>query len=273
MKQPIALGSVQETLLITLYGRALEAKSGGTLLGDPRAVEIVQALDYDFRRFADEAQVLGAVLRTRMLDEILRALLTQFPRATVVEIGAGLNARFERVDNGTLRWVDVDLPDAMRLRRRFFTETPRRTMVSSSVIDPAWTDAVARLGGPFLLLAEGVLGYLQEDEVRAALARIARKLPGSILAFDTSSSRRPDERRGQRVWRGLRARSGWTCEDPRQIEGWGLGYRLLESRSLAEMVAAFAHVLPFPIQYSLALARILGWEVNAHRLNVFRAGQ
>lgn len=269
MRQPIALGAVQETMLITLYGRALAARDGGTLLHDPRAVDIVQALDYDFRRFADRARVLGSVLRTSMLDEMVRAFLTHFPCATVVEIGAGLNARFERVDNGALRWVDVDLPDAMRLRRRFFGDTSRRSMVAASVTDSTWTDAAKSLGGPYLLLAEGVFGYLREEEVKEALARIADTLPGAILVFDISSSRSPTERRGRHVWPGLRARSGWTCEDPREVEAWGLGFRLLESRSMADL--PLGQTLPFSVQCSLALARILGWEIGAHRVNVYRA--
>jgi O-methyltransferase involved in polyketide biosynthesis len=271
MKQQISLGAVQETMLITLYSRALAARSGNALLQDPRAVDIVQALDYDFRRFADEARILGAVLRTRLLDEMARSFLTQVPRATVVELGAGLNARFERLDNGSLRWVDVDLPDAMRLRRRFFTGTARRTMVAASVTEPAWTDVVRRLDGPYLLVAEGVFGYLQESEVKAAFALIAQTLPGSIVVFDSSSNSASNERRGRLVWPGLRARSGWVCEDPRQVEGWGLGYRMLESRTLVEMAATLAHVLPFPIRYSLAQARVLGWNVNTDRLNVFQA--
>src|SRR5437016_2040171 len=98
MKQSIALGAVQETMLITLYGRALASRAGCKLLRDPRAIEIVEAIDYNVRRFADEAQVLGAMLRTRILDEIAQAFLAWAPGATVVEIGAGLNARFQRLD-------------------------------------------------------------------------------------------------------------------------------------------------------------------------------
>jgi O-methyltransferase involved in polyketide biosynthesis len=270
MKQQIALGAVQETMLITLYGRAVAARTGGAVLNDPRAVDIVEALDYDFHRFAGQAP-LGAVLRTRMLDDMARAFLAHFPAATVVEIGAGLNARFERLDNATLRWVDVDLPDAMRLRRQFFSETARRRMVASSVTESAWTDAARALGGPHLLIAEGVFGYLREEEVKDALARIADALPGSILAFDVSSSRSATGRRGDRVWPGLRPRIGWTCEDPRHIEGWGLGYRLLESRALADM--ARAQPLPWSLHYSLAVARILGWKTDEHRVNVYRADQ
>ena len=267
MKLPIALGAVQETMLITLYGRAMAARDGGAVLNDPRAVDIVQSLDYDFRLFARQPPH-GAVLRTRMLDDMVRAFLASSPRATVVEIGAGLNARFERLDNGTLRWLDVDLPDAMRLRRQFFSETARRTMVASSVTESAWTEAATALGGPHCLIAEGVFGYLPEEEVKEALGRIADALPGSILAFDISGRRRPTERRGRRVWPGLRARSGWTCEDPREVEQWGLGYRLLESRALADM--PLSEEL-FSVQYALALARILGWAIDTHRVNVYRA--
>ena len=267
-KQPIALGAVQETMLMTLYGRAVAARDGGAVLDDRRAVDIVQALDYDFRRFVGHA-TFAAVLRTRMLDDMLRAYLTHSPRTTVVEIGAGLSARFERLDNQALHWVDVDLPDAMRLRRQFFNETARRTMVASSVTESAWTDAAKALGGPHYLIAEGVFGYLRAEEVREALARIAEALPGSILAFDVSTSRRATERRGRRVWPGLRARSRWTCEDPREIEGWGLGYRLLESRAVA--APSLGRALPFSVRYSLALARVWGWAIDEHRVNVYRA--
>jgi O-methyltransferase involved in polyketide biosynthesis len=271
MKLPITLGAVQETMLMTLYGRALAARNGDGLLRDPRAVEMVEAIEYDFRRFADEAQVLGAVLRTRILDEIVRVFLAESPRATVVEIGVGLNARFERLDNGIVRWVDVDLPDAMHLRRRFFTETARHAMVASSVLDPVWTDVVKRGRGPYYLIAEGVFGYLREHEAKKALALIAEELPGATIAFDIPGSRSMDARRGHSVWPGLRARIGWVCEDPRQVEQWRLGYRLLDSRSLADVPPPLDRALPFSYRYSIALARVLGWEIDAYRLNIYRA--
>jgi O-methyltransferase involved in polyketide biosynthesis len=271
MKQPIALGAVQETMLITLYGRALATRTCGKLLRDPRAIEIVEAIDYNFRRFADEAQVLGAVLRTRILDEMAQAFLASAPGATVVEIGAGLNTRFERIDNGTVRWVDLDLPDAMQLRRRFFTETARRVMVASSVLNTSWTNVVKRSGGPYFMIAEGVFGYFRENEVKKVLALIAERLPGGVIAFDTVGSRSMNAQRGRGVWPGLRARLAWACDDPRQVEQWGLGYRLLESRSLADLPPSLEHALPFSYRYSIAQARILGWDIDAYRMNVYRA--
>jgi O-methyltransferase involved in polyketide biosynthesis len=271
MKQAIALGAVQETMLITLYGRALATRKRVGLLHDPRAVEIVQAIDYNFRRFADEVQVLGTVLRTTIMDEMTQGFLAQAPHATVVEIGAGLDTRFERLDNGTVRWVDLDLPDAMQLRRRFFTETARRRMVVSSVLNARWTKVVRQRGGPYFMIAEGVFGYLQEHEVKKALAVIAEQLPGAVIVFDTVGTWGVNSQRGRSVLPGLRARLAWTCDDPRQVEQWGLRYRLLESRSLADLPPSLDRTLPFSYRYSIALARVLGWEIDTYRINMYRA--
>src|SRR5262245_55505626 len=152
------LGDVQETMLLPLYARAVATRSG--LFHDPSAVRIVETLDYNFLRLGGPAGVMGSVFRTAMVDEMLRSFVARAPRATIVEVGAGLNARFERVDNGTLHWIDVDLPDAMLLRRRFFHETERHQMVASSVLDPTWIAPAIRAGGPYFVIAEGVLGYL-----------------------------------------------------------------------------------------------------------------
>src|SRR5919109_2471064 len=114
------LGPVAETLLIPLYGRATLTRQGSALIDDPTAVEMVEAIDYDFSRFDGAPSLFGAVLRTRVLDVWIQRWLSAHPAGTVVEIGAGLNTRFERLDNGLAHWLEVDLPDAMTLRRRFF---------------------------------------------------------------------------------------------------------------------------------------------------------
>lgn len=274
LKQAISLGAVQETMLIPLYGRALASRNGGRLFYDPRAVEIVETIDYDFRRFRrvfDEALLLGAVLRTRLLDMIVGAFLRYAPRGTVVEIGAGLNTRFERVDNGMLRWVDVDLPDAMALRRRFFSESARRAMVACSVLESTWTAVAAQRPGPYFIVAEGVFGYLQESEVKAALALIAHDLPGATIAFDTMATPPEDVRDRRRSWPGLRARVAWTCDDPREVERWRLGYRLVSTRAIADVPPLVESSLPIWYRHTLGVARALGWKIDTSRINVYRS--
>lgn len=121
MKQKIKteLGAVQETLLIPLLGRAEETRRGG-LINDPKSLEIVEALDYDFSKWRGIRSLVGASIRARLFDEEVRLFLEAHPGGTVVEIGAGLNTRYERLDNGQAQWIEIDLPDSMALRSGFW---------------------------------------------------------------------------------------------------------------------------------------------------------
>ncbi len=184
----VDLGAVQETLLIPLYGRADLTRQGSALIDDPKAAEMVEAIDYDFARFDGTPSLFGCVLRTRIYDHWISRWLREHPAGTVVEIGAGLNTRFERLDNGRVHWIDLDLPDAMELRRRFFVETDRRRLLAGSVLDGEWLDVVASSPGPWFFAAAAVLIYLPEADVRRTLGRVARRFPGSPIAFDTWGS-------------------------------------------------------------------------------------
>ncbi|MEM9504654.1 MAG: class I SAM-dependent methyltransferase, partial [Cyanobacteria bacterium P01_E01_bin.43] len=157
----VDLGPVQETLLIPLLGRAAETLKENGLIRDPKAVEIVAALDYDFAKWQKSKALAGATLRTRMFDQDVQAFLAKHPTGTVVEIGCGLNTRFERLDNGQARWFDLDLPDSLALRRQFFQDEPRRTMLEASVLDTDWMEPVAATGGPWCFISEAVIIYLE----------------------------------------------------------------------------------------------------------------
>jgi O-methyltransferase involved in polyketide biosynthesis len=123
-----------------------------------------------------------------------------------------------------------------------------------------------------MVIAEGVFGYLQEDDVRKALALVADQLSAATVAFDIAGGRNMAARGSQRVWPGLRARTGWSCEEAALVEEWELGYRLLESRSLFDVPPSLDRLLPFSCRWAMAVARVLGWEIDAYRLNIYRVG-
>jgi O-methyltransferase involved in polyketide biosynthesis len=66
-----------------------------------------------------------------MFDVLVADFLRDHPEGTVVEIGCGLNTRFERLDNGRVHWFDLDLPDSIELRQRFFSDSDRRTTLAA----------------------------------------------------------------------------------------------------------------------------------------------
>lgn len=270
-KQPPELGDVQETLLIPLYARAVETRKRSGMLSDPRAVEMVDAIDYDFTRFDGAKSLLGANLRTLLFDGWVSDFLRQHPTGTVVEIGTGLNTRFERLDNGTAHWIDLDLPDVIELRRAFFEDTDRRRMLAASVTDPAWTDAVREAPGPYFLAAEAVLIYLEEHQVRSVFDLIAERLPGALLALETTAGRMVDRQDSHDVLAEMAARMRWRCDDPAALERWRPGVHLADSRTFARLPTPVARRLDPASLLMLRAASVLRRrDVRAYRFNLFR---
>jgi O-methyltransferase involved in polyketide biosynthesis len=177
-----SLTGVPETMLWALHNRASEASRRDGVLIDPDSVRIRQSINYNFnRRFGPPAGSLAA--RAAAIDKILERWITSHPNGTVVSLGEGLETQSRRVDNGRIRWLSVDLPDAIRLRERFLPTTERFRHIAISALDPAWMDAVDPSCGVFIV-AQGLLMYLQPDRVQNLLAGIANRFPAAEMVFD-----------------------------------------------------------------------------------------
>ncbi len=257
-KQAVQLGQIQETMLVPLYLRAVEARRKRPILRDPKAVEMVESIDWDFRRFGQRWRVVACAVRSAMFDDCVEAFLRKHPGGTVVEIGAGLNTRFERLDNGTVHWFDLDLPDVVEQRRRFFTDSNRRVTLACSILDSGWVAAVRQSPGPYCFVAETVFVYLTEQEVKAALAQIASNFPRASIAFDRATRRVIERMNKDHARRNIDARFVWACEDPTEIERWGIGLRLVGSRSLMDVRDSLGSRLSLPLRTAFrVLARLV----------------
>ncbi len=151
------MSAISETLLLPLAYRAAESRRPDGLIHDPKAIEIVAQLAYDFSKLDRQRfQQLNVGLRAREFDRAVRAFLTQHPNGVVVDIGCGLDTRFERVDNGQVTWFNLDFPEVMALRERFFAPHPRCHTLACSALEFDWMDEVAQHPGPYFFLAEAV---------------------------------------------------------------------------------------------------------------------
>ncbi|HPR31812.1 MAG TPA: class I SAM-dependent methyltransferase [Prolixibacteraceae bacterium] len=188
-KQKMELGAIQKTLLFPLWGRAIETKKEKPLLMDHTAVRIMESLDDDFSSHFNGLSVisqLGWVVRSMLIDQIIVRFLQKNPNGTIVDIGCGLDTTFERMDNGTLRWYDLDMPDTIELRRKFFQENERRTFLSGSFLDEAWLETLPAENN-ILFVSAGVFYYYEEKDIKLFFRRIAQSFPGCEIAFDASS--------------------------------------------------------------------------------------
>jgi O-methyltransferase involved in polyketide biosynthesis len=183
----VELGGVPETLLWTLYHRSIEARRPDAILKDPRAVSLVEEIDYPFaERFGpgDRGPLSQwQALRVRTFDREIRRFLGVYPGGTVVALGEGLETQFWRVDNGTVRWLTVDVPEAVEVRDRLLPRGERQDIVTASALDDAWMNAVDPSRG-LLITAQGLFMYFALDDVVDLIERCAERLSPSTLVFD-----------------------------------------------------------------------------------------
>ena len=268
-RQTVELGDVQRTLFFPLAARARETRKKRPLLRDPKAVEIVESVDFELAPIAPGPTALVVTLRTLIMDWWVRRFLAEHPGGTVIELGTGLNTRFERTDNGTAHWIDLDLPDTIELRRRFFADTGRRQMLAASLLDEDWLPEVEQRPGPYFFVADGVLAYLREEDVTGMLARIAGRFPGAMIAFDTVTRASTFGQELKMAAKRDVAPWQWACDDPRSLER--LGLRLIESVPVTRPPAGLRAELPARYRYLLPLGDPI-FGKRGLSLNLFQAG-
>lgn len=184
----LPLSGVQVTLAIPLYAKALDFRSRRSILHDRTADAIVRSLDFDFERVRSRGTGRLIVIRSRLIDDWVRAELARNPGTIVVNLGCGLDARITRVDPPrTVRWFDLDFPEVIAVRRRYYSDRPGYTMVPGSITESGWSDRIPT-DGPVLATAEGVFEYLTREEVAGVLRTFTGRFARGALVFDVMNS-------------------------------------------------------------------------------------
>jgi len=180
------LTGVSETALLTLQVRASEARRPDSIIDDPMAIQLADSIDYDFAKFGYSRRQDMAV-RALAFDRQARRYLGDHPQATVVALAEGLQTSFYRLGAAGVghrfRWLTVDLPPMIDLRRKLLPASERVQMCAQSALDFSWMERVDTEHGVFVT-AEGLLMYLQPEEALDLIAECAARFPGGQMMFD-----------------------------------------------------------------------------------------
>jgi methyltransferase (TIGR00027 family) len=263
---------VQSTMLVTLFLRALDAKETSPVLGDRFAAEAVDRIAYDWTKIDKPNMARNrfpVVLRAKRFDEWTTDFLRRHPDATVLHLACGLDSRAFRLDLPSgVRWFDVDLPDVMELRRELYRETGDYHMISASVTDEAWLAEIPA-GKPALIIAEGLLMYLHEAEVRQLLRRLTEHFPSGELIFDGVS---PWVVKMTRILKKYLSRwyhypAYWTAiRDGSDIERWN---SRLRHRDNVAVMASYPWIPDPGLRRFYRMSSRIDWFRNS--LRIFRA--
>jgi O-methyltransferase involved in polyketide biosynthesis len=232
-KVSVDLHGAAQTMLTTLYCKALDAGFDRPVLGDRFAKEVVDQVDYDWDGLrVDDKWTPLVTVRTAQYDIWTSQFLTVHPQATVVHLGCGLDSRVFRLDPGPdVKWYDVDQPDVIALREKLFPDRPQYHLMATSATDTSWLDEIPT-GRPVLLLAEGISMYLTESDGVALLQRVVDRFGCGELQIDFYNWLAIKTKKTHRLVRQSGSTLYWAVNGPHDILDHVSGPRLLAATNL-----------------------------------------
>lgn len=194
-KTRIEKNTVQETLLIPLYGRKLCTELYPNLFSDPKAVELLERIDYDFsalekqsKRTAYRFGALEVAMRENDLMIEAKEYLQTHPKAALVNLGCGLDQTAENCDNGQCRIYNLDLPDVIAVRNELLPPPDRVVNIAADLNDLSWFDQIDAEHG-VCFLAAGVFYYFKTADIKKLFSAMAARFSGGRLCFDAANRR------------------------------------------------------------------------------------
>jgi len=225
------LEGVPETLLIPLWAKAIEIKQLHPIIKDYKAIEIMEKIDYDFSKFKDQWPTqISIVIRTEILDKATRKFINQYPEALIINIGCGLDTRFLRVDNGKIKWYDLDLPNTIKIRRHFFKETMRYRMIAKDVFDYSWITEICQ-NDHILVIAEGFLMYFNEDNVRNLINKLVNSFVDAEMLLEIIPESLVKQNEKQDLIQNqyqIKAKFNWGIKNGKQLEKFNNKIKFIE---------------------------------------------
>ena len=176
---------MQESLFLTLCGRALDNRSSDPILADTMADEIVRKLGYDCGKFHLSASpIINIALRAKKLDEVALEFVTHHPNAVALDLGAGLDTRMFRIaPPPTVDWYDIDFPEVITARRQLIPDCVNAHGVGTNLTDPNWLDAIPA-DRPAVIVADGLLAFLPPEDMISLLNRLISHFHSGEVAFN-----------------------------------------------------------------------------------------
>ena len=249
MELNININDVSETAFLTLQCHAIDALSSAPILNDKSAVETLNVLKAYFLTSGSELHknifqnkvnknlVTHTVIRAKKYDEYILKFIDQHPHATVVNIGCGLDNRYERINNRSIHFFDIDLPDIMNIKKQIFHEEANYHQISQSVFDLEWIDKIDT--EHVILVAEGVFMYCNEQDVKRLFITLQEKLKKPEIVFEVFNSKWLTGWRKKmmefKLQKELKLGEGTTFKfgiaESDEIENWNPAFRLIDDWS------------------------------------------
>lgn len=173
------------------------------------------------------------IQRVMMMDKIANDYIAKNPNCTVINLASGFDTRYWRIDNKNCKYIEIDLPEVVALKKELLEEKTDFEIYGSSVLDYTWIKKVTMRGnGNFILIAEGLFMYLSEQEVKDFLKEISEGFKNSQIVFDmfpkylTNGFWKLMTKWNSRILIGMNISNESGYIKTKEIEDYGFGFRI-----------------------------------------------
>jgi len=242
------LSQVSRTAILLLICRAIEAEKHKSEFNDPMAVLCLERLMsiaseeekrwiIKRKRFYEGIQARDAkagVRRVKAFDNATNRFIADNPKCTVINLACGFDTRFWRIANENCRYVEIDLPEVVALKRKILKDQLGYELIGCSVLDTSWIDKVTINGNTgFLLLAEGLFPWIPQQDATRLFKEIGERFYRSQFVLDMVP-----EKYTKGIWKklirlhskidfGLDVSWVFGIKDPHDIEAYGNGLKVI----------------------------------------------
>jgi O-methyltransferase involved in polyketide biosynthesis len=234
------LSEVSHTAILTLVCRVVATEKKDAGLNDPMAAQCLDRLMLiatqeeknrinKWKKMYSGIQAHDARRRARTVasfDRITNLFISKHPGCNVINLACGLDTRFWRIENGKCKYIELDLPEMIDLKKEIFKDQLGYELIGCSIFEPAWIDRVTEGGNSdFLLLAEGLFMYLPAEDAARLLQEISRRFERSQFVLDMAP---------EKYTRGI-----WKRMIRLESRAWGLDVELTFGINHPEDMATF----------------------------------
>lgn len=262
-------GTVQETLMMPLYGRVYCEEHFPSTFPNKAAKELAANVDYDFNKVkSSELNMVTWGLRARMLQDAAKDYLMRRPKATIINLGCGLDLSFSEIDNGTCRFINMDLPDVIEARERIVSCKEREMNFAGDLMDLTWMERIqaepygVNVNDGVFIISGGVLMYFSTEQMKRFFLAIAKAFPGGGICFDGENQRGLEKSNKIVRKTGNGSEIQFPIENSRELfSSWGECFQNVRERPLPVYVRKSREV---PLKWKIIL--FLGMRLGMVKL-------
>lgn len=235
------LGIISETMLITVWARAVETERHSpnqALLNDPVAVDIVKQIDYDFSVFESaKMSQIGCCIRSKQIDDMALTFIKKHPDAVVIQLGAGLDSRYQRLNCPDItHWYDLDLKEAIAIREQLCPTHEKNSLLAMSMFETSWIETVKAHNKPVLIIIEGVLMYFEQAKVKEFFDMVCGHFEKTTILMDmlTYVAKGNAKRHDAVKKTKNKAEFKWSLINSKDMEAWNQKIYIAEERYMSD---------------------------------------